>query len=141
MLPIPLSVSLAAGIRWNPEGSELTYVNRGKDGDDIWGFRIGDGTLHQITHFHGVKLISFDWSPDGEQWSSVEVAKTVMSCLSRTQDRNRSIQIKPEERLCRAISKSLAAQDHQNPWRLPHEEAAMKCQTKSVDRRQSPSYP
>jgi serine/threonine protein kinase len=67
MLPIPLAVSLAAGIRWNPDGSELTYVNRGKDGDDIWGFRIGDGTLNQITHFHGVTLISFDWSPDGKQ--------------------------------------------------------------------------
>jgi Tol biopolymer transport system component len=67
MFPISLSVSLAAGIRWNPDGSELTYVNRGKDGDDIWGFRIGDGTLNQITHFHGVTLISFDWSPDGKQ--------------------------------------------------------------------------
>jgi Tol biopolymer transport system component len=67
IFPIPLSVSLAAGIRWNPDGSELTYVNRGKNGDDIWGFRIGDGTPNQITHFHGVTLISFDWSPDGKQ--------------------------------------------------------------------------
>jgi len=67
MLPIPLSVSLTSGVRWNPDGSELTYVNRGKDGDDIWGFRISDGTMKQITHFHGVTLISFDWSPDGKQ--------------------------------------------------------------------------
>jgi hypothetical protein len=67
LLPIPLSVSLAAGIRWSPDGRQLTYVNRGKDGDDIWSFRLSDGSLHQITSFHGVALISFDWSPDGKQ--------------------------------------------------------------------------
>jgi eukaryotic-like serine/threonine-protein kinase len=67
LLPIPLSVSLAAGIRWSPDGRQLTYVNRGKGGDDIWSFRLNDESLHQITNFHGIALISFDWSPDGKQ--------------------------------------------------------------------------
>jgi len=67
MLPLPLSVSLAAGIRWSPDGRQLTYVNRGKDGDDIWTFRLEDGALHQLTHFHGVVVIGFEWSPDGKQ--------------------------------------------------------------------------
>ena len=67
MLPIPLSVSLSAGIRWSPDGRQLTYVNHGKDGDDIWSFRLDDGALHQVTHFHGVFVIGFDWSPDGKQ--------------------------------------------------------------------------
>jgi Tol biopolymer transport system component len=67
MLPIPLSVSLSAGIRWSPGGRQLTYVNHGKDGDDIWSFQLDDGALHQITHFHGVIVIGFDWSPDGKQ--------------------------------------------------------------------------
>jgi serine/threonine protein kinase len=67
VLPLPLSVSLAAGIRWSPDGSQLTYVNRGNDGDDIWSFRLDDGSLHQLTHFHGVVVIGFEWSPDGKQ--------------------------------------------------------------------------
>ena len=67
MLPIPLSVSLSAGIRWSPDGRQLTYVKRGKGGDDIWSFRVDNGTQQQITHFHGVAVISFDWSPDGKQ--------------------------------------------------------------------------
>jgi serine/threonine protein kinase/Tol biopolymer transport system component len=67
MIPIPLSVSLSAGIRWSPDGYQLTYVNRGKDGDNIWSFRLDDGPPHQITQFHGVALFSFDWSPDGKQ--------------------------------------------------------------------------
>lgn len=67
MLPIPLSVSLSAGIRWSPDGRQLTYVNRGKDGDDIWSFRLGNGAPQQITHFHGLVVIGFDWSPDGQQ--------------------------------------------------------------------------
>jgi eukaryotic-like serine/threonine-protein kinase len=67
MLPIPLSVSLSAGIRWSPDGRQLTYVNRGKDGDDIWSFRLDNGAPQQITHFHGLVVIGFDWSPDGQQ--------------------------------------------------------------------------
>jgi Tol biopolymer transport system component len=67
MLPIPLSVTLSAGIRWTPDGRQLTYVNRGKDGDNIWSFRLDDGALHQLTHFRGVAVIGFEWSPDGKE--------------------------------------------------------------------------
>ena len=34
--PTPTSVSYAMGIRWTPDARELTYVNSGKDGDNIW---------------------------------------------------------------------------------------------------------
>ena len=67
IFPIPLSVSLAAGIRWSPDGSQLSFVNRGKDGDNVWSFRLNDGSLHKVTQLHGIALISFDWSPDGKQ--------------------------------------------------------------------------
>jgi len=67
MLPIPLSVTLSAGIRWSPDSRQLTYVNRGKDGDNIWSFRLDDGALHQLTHFRGVAVIGFEWSPDGKE--------------------------------------------------------------------------
>jgi Tol biopolymer transport system component len=67
MVPIPLSVTLSAGIRWSPDGRQLTYVNRGKDGDNIWSFRLDDGALHQLTHFRGVAVIGFEWSPDGKE--------------------------------------------------------------------------
>jgi Tol biopolymer transport system component len=65
--PIPLSVDLQAGVRWSPDGRQLTFVDRGKDGDNIWSFRLADASLHQLTNLHGVDLISFDWSPDGTQ--------------------------------------------------------------------------
>ena len=67
MLPIPLSVTLSAGIRWSPDSRQLTYVNRGRDGDYIWSFRLDDGALHQLTHFRGVAVIGFEWSPDGKE--------------------------------------------------------------------------
>jgi Tol biopolymer transport system component len=67
LFPIPLSVSLDAGVRWSPDGRQLTFVDRGKDGDNIWSFRLADSSLHQLTNLHGVALISFDWSPDGTQ--------------------------------------------------------------------------
>lgn len=67
VFPIPLSVSLSAGVRWSPDGRQLTFVDRGKDGDNIWSFRVSDGSLRQLTNLHGVALISFDWSPDGAQ--------------------------------------------------------------------------
>ena len=67
IFPIPLSVALSAGVRWSPDGRQLTFVDRGKDGDNVWSFRVSDGSLRQITSLHGVALISFDWSPDGMQ--------------------------------------------------------------------------
>ncbi|PYX35894.1 MAG: hypothetical protein DMG81_17150 [Acidobacteria bacterium] len=67
IFPIPLSVALSAGVRWSPDGRQLTFVGRGKDGDNVWSFRVSDGSLRQITSLHGVALISFDWSPDGMQ--------------------------------------------------------------------------
>jgi len=67
LLAIPLSVYLPAGIRWSPDGRELTYVNRGKDGDNIWSIRLGDVAPRQLTHFHEGNIFGFNWSPDGKQ--------------------------------------------------------------------------
>ena len=65
VLPISASVSLTAGPRWSPDGRELTYVNHGKDGDNIWSQSVEGGAPHQVTQFTGLTLFSFDWSADG----------------------------------------------------------------------------
>ena len=67
VLATPLSVYLPAGVRWSSDGRELTYVNRGKDGDNIWGVRLGESAPRQLTHFHEGTIYSFDWSPDGKE--------------------------------------------------------------------------
>ncbi len=67
IFPTRLSVSYGAGLRWTPDGRELTYVNGGKDGDNLWSQPFRGGAPHQVTRFHGETLFRFDWSPNGQQ--------------------------------------------------------------------------
>jgi Tol biopolymer transport system component len=66
VIPIPSSVSLDAGPRWSPDGRELTYINHGKDGDNIWSQPVDGSTARQVTQFTGLTLFNFDWSADGK---------------------------------------------------------------------------
>jgi len=66
VIPIPSSVSLTAGPRWSPDGRELTYVNHGKDGDNVWSQPVEGGPAHQVTQLTGLTLFNFDWSADGK---------------------------------------------------------------------------
>jgi Tol biopolymer transport system component len=67
VIPISSSVSLSAGIRWSPDGRGLTYVESGKDDDNIWIQPLDGDAAQQITRFQGLTLFSFDWSRDGKQ--------------------------------------------------------------------------
>ena len=67
VIPIPFSVMVSGGLRWNPNGRELSYIDRKKDGANIWTQSLDGAAPHQITRFQGVDLFSFDWSPDGKQ--------------------------------------------------------------------------
>lgn len=67
VLPIPGSVLLAGGLRWSMDDRELFYINREKGGDNIWAQPIDGSPAHPVTHFLGVNLFNFDWSPDGKQ--------------------------------------------------------------------------
>lgn len=62
----PPSVSPSA-IRWSRDGRQLTYIDHGKDGDNIWGQPVKGAARRQLTQFHGAALFDFDWSPDGKQ--------------------------------------------------------------------------
>jgi hypothetical protein len=64
---IPLSVVVPGGVRWSRDGQELCYMRSSKDGTNIWAQPLNGGAPHHITHFQGVDLFSFDWSPDGKQ--------------------------------------------------------------------------
>jgi Tol biopolymer transport system component/DNA-binding winged helix-turn-helix (wHTH) protein len=66
VFPIPFSVRTAGGLRWSLDNRELYYINRGKDGDNVWAQPVDGGAAHQVTHFQGLSLFSFDWSPDGK---------------------------------------------------------------------------
>jgi Tol biopolymer transport system component len=67
VIPIAPSVSISAGIRWTPDGRQLTYVDRRKDGSNIWSQPLNGGAPRQVTQLHGDDLFSFDWSRDGKQ--------------------------------------------------------------------------
>jgi Tol biopolymer transport system component len=67
VIPIPASASMSAGPRWSSDSRELTYINRGKDGDNIWSQPVEGGAAHQVTQFHGLTLFTFDWSADGKE--------------------------------------------------------------------------
>ena len=64
---IPISVLLSGGLRWSTDGRELFYINREKGGDNIWAQPMDGSPPHPVTHFQGLSLFSFDWSPDGKQ--------------------------------------------------------------------------
>ena len=67
VIPILPSVSISAGMRWNPDGRQLTYTDTKKGGDNIWSVPLNGGAPHQVTQFHGDTLFGFDWSRDGKQ--------------------------------------------------------------------------
>jgi Tol biopolymer transport system component len=68
-MPIPASASTSAGIRWSPDGRQLTYVEHRKDGANIWSQPLNGGAPHQLTQLHGYALFSFDWSRDGKEFA------------------------------------------------------------------------
>ena len=66
LIPVPPSVS-PGPIRWSRDGRQISYIDEGKDGDNIWSRPLNGGAPHQLTHLHGLALFDFDWSPDGKQ--------------------------------------------------------------------------
>jgi len=67
VIPTEPSVLISGGIRWSANGRELYYINRGKDGDNVWRQPLHGGPPHQLTEFQGIELFSFDWSPDNRR--------------------------------------------------------------------------
>ncbi len=67
VIPISPSVVTSAGIRWSPDGRQLTYVEHRKEGANIWRLPLDGGGPHQVTQLRGYNLFSFGWSPDGKQ--------------------------------------------------------------------------
>ena len=67
VIPIADSVSTSAGIRWSPDGRQLTYVEHREEGANIWSRPWDGGAPHRMTKLRGYTLFSFAWSADGKQ--------------------------------------------------------------------------
>jgi Tol biopolymer transport system component len=67
VIPLPLSISISAGIRWSPDGRQLSFVEIGKDGTNIWNQPLDGSASRKVTQLHGATLFDFDWSRDGKQ--------------------------------------------------------------------------
>ena len=67
VIPISTSVSPLGAVRWTRDGRQLSYLDNGRDGANIWNQPLDGSPPHQVTQFHGAALFDFDWSHDGQQ--------------------------------------------------------------------------
>jgi Tol biopolymer transport system component/predicted Ser/Thr protein kinase len=64
----PIPPSAAIDVRWTADGRNLDYVDRRKDGENIWRQSLSGGDPRRITDLPaGTSLLSFDWSHDGKE--------------------------------------------------------------------------
>jgi Tol biopolymer transport system component len=57
-------------LKWTPDGSALTYVDRRMNTDNIWSQPFSGGSPTQLTDFKDNQFFSFDWLRDGRLVSS-----------------------------------------------------------------------
>ncbi len=53
-------------MRWTADGSSLTYVNNLAGIENVWAQPIAGGPPKQLTNFTDNRILSFDWSRDGD---------------------------------------------------------------------------
>jgi serine/threonine protein kinase len=65
-----VQVNWDAMVRWSADGRSLTYVNNHAGVENVWGQPIAGGAAKQITNFADNRILSFDWSRDGNLLTS-----------------------------------------------------------------------
>jgi len=53
-------------IRWTADGRSLTYINNHAGIENVWAQPIDGGAARQITNFTENRILSFDWSKEGD---------------------------------------------------------------------------
>ena len=64
---MPSSVSIAAGLRWTPDGRALTYIDTINGVSNIWSLPLDGSPPKQLTDFKTDQIFWFDFSRDGKQ--------------------------------------------------------------------------
>ena len=59
------------GVRWSPDGRNLTYVATSAGVSNIWIQAVIGGPPQQLTQFREDQIYAFAWSPDGKQLACV----------------------------------------------------------------------
>jgi len=52
-------------LRWSADGRSLTYINNHAGVENVWAQPIDGGAARSITNFTDSRILSFDWSRDG----------------------------------------------------------------------------
>jgi Tol biopolymer transport system component len=67
LLDIPQSFNRAAGLRWMPDGSTLTFIDTINGVSNIWSLPLDASAPKQLTDFKTDQIFWFDLSSDGKQ--------------------------------------------------------------------------
>ena len=65
--PVKMLTLPSANVRWNTDGSALTYVDSRSGVANIWSQPIDGGKPVQLTDFKSDQIFAFEWSRDGRQ--------------------------------------------------------------------------
>jgi Tol biopolymer transport system component/predicted Ser/Thr protein kinase len=60
-----VQVNWDAMVRWSGDGRSLTYINNQAGIENVWAQPIDGGATRQVTNFTDNRILSFDWSRDG----------------------------------------------------------------------------
>ena len=81
--PMPETAVPFNGLTWAPEGRGLTYVSTLGGSANLWQQPLDGGQPHQLTDFKDAEVLSFAWSPQGNEIVCVLSVKTYTPVLIR----------------------------------------------------------
>jgi dipeptidyl aminopeptidase/acylaminoacyl peptidase len=86
LLNIDRSVVQWAGLRWAPDGKNVSYVDYRDGAANIWIRPISGEPGRRVTDFKADQISSFDWSPDGRKIAFSRVTLSREALLIRDKD-------------------------------------------------------
>jgi Tol biopolymer transport system component len=67
IVPVKAATPWHTPIKWQPDGSALTYVACDRSACNLWNLPFTGGPAYQITKFDKDEISAFTWSPDGDR--------------------------------------------------------------------------
>jgi serine/threonine protein kinase/Tol biopolymer transport system component len=82
-LPLPETAVPFSGLTWGPDGHGLTYVSTRGGSANLWQQPLNGGQPRQLTDFKDAEILSFAWSPQGNEIVCVLSVKTYAPVIVR----------------------------------------------------------
>lgn len=82
-LPLPETAVPFSGLTWGPDARGLTYVSTRSGSANLWLQPLNGGQPRQLTDFKDAEILSFAWSPQGDEIVCVLSVKTYTPVIVR----------------------------------------------------------